>query len=391
MLLQMPTAEPMSHAQSEKRQAEIARLINVLRGQNRNKLADALGKLTQNLAVVPAKEYTADAIQRAGVEDVYKTVFELKRFLAKHYSDVPLQRGRLRLTLAKLDRSRYVFAFDSSSRASKVAPGESRATAAPFWQALLIAGSDGPSTVDRDIVLIFSNESPQDCRGRREDDRGFNTGSGEVVAAYELAVLLTGIGRKARILRSRDTTAGLLAERDTVLIFIGSQLGMPCLRQLLAESPWRQQQRFAVTMGSKNGKRYGCIEVDGRPRYWCGPPKKGKPELQYAVVSLLHRPDLNQILINLAGISTLGTEQAASSLCHDSTVSDFRTLLTRRGQRGLHLPAQFVLEVEVHGNLPKSAAVREAYIGPDLLHKGGRVIAADAQKKRGNARRVSAL
>jgi hypothetical protein len=139
-------------------------------------------------------------------------------------------------------------------------------------------------------------------------EEGF-TGTGEVLATYRLASLLTKLGANVEVKRSRLVTIDDLRNRD--VIFLGS----PFDNEVLAEM--HIQQRFSFVQPEKppylwrgsiadhqaagRGVAYG-IERD---------PQSQVIRVDYALFDVLPSPAPGRRIVVLAGLTTSGTQGAA--------------------------------------------------------------------------------
>jgi hypothetical protein len=182
-------------------------------------------------------------------------------------------------------------------------------------------------------------------------EEGF-TGTGEVLATYRLASLLTALGAKVQLKRSRLVNADDLRNHD--VIFLGS----PFDNEVLAEM--RLPQRFSfeqprqppylwrgriVDHGASSGVSYG-IERD---------PQSQVIRADYALFDVLPGPAPGRRIVVLAGITTTGTQGAAEFA---TSADGLRQILALHGVRqdksgGKSFPRYFecVLRVEAEKGL----------------------------------------
>ena len=135
------------------------------------------------------------------------------------------------------------------------------------------------------------------------------TGTGEVLATYRLANLLTALGAKVQVKRSRLVTVDDLRNHD--VIFLGS----PFENQVLAEM--HLAQRFSFEQPVKPPYLWRGRIVDHRspaPGVSYGlerDPQSQVIRADYALFDVLPGPAPERRIIVLAGITTSGTQGAA--------------------------------------------------------------------------------
>jgi hypothetical protein len=137
-------------------------------------------------------------------------------------------------------------------------------------------------------------------------EEGF-TGTGEVLATYQLANLLSALGAKVQVKRSRLVTADDLRNHD--IIFLGS----PFENQVLAEM--HLPQRFSFAQPAQPPYLWRGRIVDHKnPKVSYGlerDPQSKVIRADYALFDVLPGPAPGRRIIVLAGISTTGTQGAA--------------------------------------------------------------------------------
>lgn len=137
-------------------------------------------------------------------------------------------------------------------------------------------------------------------------EEGF-TGTGEVLAAYQLANLLSALGAKVQVKRSRLITVDDLRNHD--VIFLGS----PFENQVLADM--HLPQRFSFEQPAEPPYLWrGRIADHKNPGVSYGlerDPQSQVIRADYALFDVLPGPAPGRRIIVLAGISTSGTQGAA--------------------------------------------------------------------------------
>ena len=291
-------------------------------------------------------------------------VSHLRTVLHREYAKSGKRPGDICITFPKLhDRSSgaYRIEFHPFPQDYKLTP-EARLSVLnkevnDFWKQVFYGFGSAPGNVrQRDALLIFSNEPPTYLE-ENNDPRGLISGSGEVMAAWELCQTLSLMNLHAEPLRSRHAaTHPRFRAHDTVLIFLGSELSMKCQSDLLKEEQLRAQQDyfFKWPKARVSGKQDGQIVSTQNEKFVCTPPLKGFPERQYALISLLHGALSNQTVLCMGGLSSLGTEAATQFLCHNSTVHEIFTHLGGPGNRMLK-PFQVVIEATIHSDVAGSS------------------------------------
>jgi hypothetical protein len=133
------------------------------------------------------------------------------------------------------------------------------------------------------------------------------TGTGEVLAAYRLATLLTSLGAKVQVKRSRLITVNDLRDHDVVF------LGSPFANQVLADMQLPQRYSFefaqhapylwhARILDQKSSSTFYSVERD---------PQTQVIRADYALFDVLPGPAAGRRIMVLAGLTTSGTEGAA--------------------------------------------------------------------------------
>ncbi len=200
------------------------------------------------------------------------------------------------------------------------------------------------------VYVTFCNEPPA-WQKIDDDPRGFRSGAGEVVASFELSRTLAKLGLSADLLRSRKLSPDVLAGPNLVLIVLGSTLAFKNLRSIRDEI-WPGRQRFEFGWQSRGDAE----EMDGfifdrskNKRYLNVGMSGDRPEYQYAVISVIWNTR-KQRLVNLAGISTLGTEAAVRFLCRPETVEDICKNLPASSRPLSSFEA--LIEIPIHHDVP---------------------------------------
>jgi hypothetical protein len=218
-----------------------------------------------------------------------------------------------------------------------------------FWRRLAFDCAN-PDSKDAQspIYVTFCNEPPQ-WSLKNDDPRGFRSGSGEVAAAFELARVFASAGLNFDVLRSRKLSLDILAKPDFMLIVFGSTLEFKNLNSIRGQI-WPGLQRFEFGWERVKG---GGAKFDGFIRDNSTAEKlfntKGLPEEQYAVVSVM-RNARRQRFVNLAGISTLGTEAAVKFLCDPVTLGEVLGKVS--SSDGSVVSFEALLKVPIHYDVP---------------------------------------
>lgn len=136
------------------------------------------------------------------------------------------------------------------------------------------------------------------------------TGTGEVVAAAELASLFTQAGRNFSV--KRDGIVSFEDIRGTNVVFLGASLEDPVLAQLpiVNDLGFEQDVRHAFAGSQIIRDRH---PAPGHPSTYelQRDPKTDAIEGDYALISLLPGVTPNHSILVLGGISTIGTQAAA--------------------------------------------------------------------------------
>jgi hypothetical protein len=244
--------------------------------------------------------------------------------------------------------------FDRKNR-GRFRPGSSTN---PLWRSLAF-GSPIPDVYREpsSIYVAYCNEPPRWLPKDKEDDpRGFRSGSGEVAAAFELGSVLGRAGLSYEVVRSRNLkSVEILAKTDIMLLVLGSTLSFEHLDDIRRQI-WPSSQRFKFdweetgfdNRGQPQGYGFILDTISGR-KFVNLDMQEGKPETQYALVSII-RNDKSQLFVNLAGISTLGTEAAVKLLCNPVTL---RQVLEKLAISDLTVPSfELLLEMNINWDIP---------------------------------------
>jgi hypothetical protein len=211
---------------------------------------------------------------------------------------------------------------------------------ARFWNQIAFGfGNETRKQHQRDIHVLFSDES---VPGKNDNERGFLTGSGEVVAAWELSKTLSELRINAEIMRSSKALP-LLSRHSNAIVFLGSALNQQLQRLMLEDSELVAQQRFKFEW---KGSDAFILDTKTEEPWINKGLAEGCPEKQYALVSLLHRDLMNQTVLSIAGTSTIGTEAASKFFYSDAMIKEILHQVAPAGEAlG---PFQMLLETAVH-------------------------------------------
>jgi hypothetical protein len=244
--------------------------------------------------------------------------------------------------------------------------GGRRATATPrsvvppalqtFWKGFVSSVSD-PWVVFSNAAFVGRPETGMRYRSPAEAPGTFvldhYTGVGEVLAVHELDRVFHALKREIRV--KRGSLLSLDDAKNNNLIFVGSPAENLSLRDL----PMNQQfvfQRLA------SGPRKGELAVvnlradAGEPAYFLGSPPNVALSDDYAVVALRPGMTANELVLILAGTSTIGTQAAAEYVCHEDSLGQLLSRLNVPPEGELR-PFEIVLHVKVARGVPVESEI----------------------------------
>lgn len=176
------------------------------------------------------------------------------------------------------------------------------------------------------------------------------TGIGEVVAAGKISQLLALRGQDFSVKRSRITTYEDVRNRHA--IFLGASLENAILGKLPVESD--------LVFEDPAGKEFvGRLLIrDRRPEanqpaaYEFQRDDRTKAlQREYALISLLPGVTLNQYILVLAGLSTLGTQAAAEFATSEASMLTLERMRAASGDKDMPYYFQALLEVQIRDGI----------------------------------------
>ncbi|MBO0861212.1 MAG: hypothetical protein J2P21_22545 [Chloracidobacterium sp.] len=176
------------------------------------------------------------------------------------------------------------------------------------------------------------------------------TGIGEVVAAGRISQLLTRYGHDFLIKRSNITSFEDIRNRH--VIFLGASLENALLGKLPVESDLVFEEpagnefvgRLLIRDRRPEANRPAVYEFRRDDR-----TKALKSE--YALISLLPGVAVDQYILVLAGLSTLGTQAAAEFATSEASMMTLERMCTTSGDQNLPPYFQALLEVQIRDGI----------------------------------------
>jgi len=225
-----------------------------------------------------------------------------------------------------------------------------------FWNGFLSSESD-PWVVFSNAAFVGRPETGMRYKNATEAPDTFvldhYTGVGEVLAVHELDRAFHLLNREIRV--KRGSLLSLDDAKNNNLIFVGS----PAENLSLRDIPVSQQFQFQrLASGPRKGELavFNLHADAGEPSYYLGSPPKVPMSDDYAVVALKQGMTPNELVLILAGASTIGTQAAAEYVCHEDSLGQ---LLARLGvpPNGEIKPFEVVLHVKVARGVPVGSEI----------------------------------
>jgi hypothetical protein len=306
-------------------------------------------------------------------------IVRLRRALVEHYKYAKKDDGDVCLSVhrdATRGHSGYALRFEAF-------PGQLYGTGkldlcTSFWVQKIIRKVRAEATETNanagNTAIVFSNEGEglkaniaKQVNGKRApmrkeaEDSGLWTGAGEVVSIFALARMFCQTEVNASLFRSNTFVIDRSKQRDQVIIFLGSSLGMKVLRDLRRGGGLREKQRFVFDWDREpNGKPRGGIfnqypEKDVPDSFFCEGTWQ-TPYHDYALISYFYEEELNCIIIGVGGISTLATEAAVRELTENKGILKIYKAIGQKPDLPLK-EFEVVLKVEILKGEPGSATI----------------------------------
>jgi hypothetical protein len=201
-----------------------------------------------------------------------------------------------------------------------------------FWKQQIIGRIEDNGRRQATVYVIFSDENGppssiaaeenEATKSRRKKQshaepspqKGLWAGSGEVMACYALGKIFADKGIDSEIVRS-SAIGNRMREHDRVLVFVGSSLGMACLKHERGRTKLKFKQRYFFEKDQTSAKQDGQIEDVKKIHqpYRCE-TVDDNAYIDYALISYFYDDTINQAIVGLAGISTFATEQAVMNV-----------------------------------------------------------------------------
>ena len=246
---------------------------------------------------------------------------------------------------------------DSSHKATSVVrPSLGPSVFRTFWKGFLSSESD-PWVVFSNAGFVGRPETGMRYKSSAEAPGTFvldhYTGVGEVLAVHELDHVFHLLNREIRV--KRGSLLSLDDAKHNNLIFVGS----PAENLSLRDIPVSQQfvfQRLASGPRKSELAVFNLHAEAGEPPYFLGSPPNSPLSDDYAVVALKQGMTPNDLVLILAGASTIGTQAAAEYVCHADSLGQ---LLARLGvpPNGELKPFEVVLHVKVARGVPVGSEI----------------------------------
>jgi hypothetical protein len=176
------------------------------------------------------------------------------------------------------------------------------------------------------------------------------TGIGEVVAAGRISQLLTRYGRDFSIRRSNITSYEDIRNRH--VIFLGASLENAILGKLPVDSDLVFEEPAGNEFVGKLLIRDRRPEANKPAVYEFRRDDRTKAlKSEYALISLLPSVTVDQYIMVLAGLSTLGTQAAAEFATSEASMMTLGKMCAASGDQNLPPYFQALLEVQIRDGI----------------------------------------
>lgn len=178
------------------------------------------------------------------------------------------------------------------------------------------------------------------------------TGAGELVAAAEIVRFLTLRGESFVIERSRLASDEEIMRNN--VIFLGGNKEDEVLRKL----PFSQELAFGPPPSNEYPTGSYIEDLDpiaGHPRTYHLQldPTTGAIQVEYALISLLPNVSMSHYVLDLGGLTTLGTQAAARFVTSSQDMAMLEQMRNASGSAGRHSPFfQALLQINVRDGVP---------------------------------------
>jgi hypothetical protein len=176
------------------------------------------------------------------------------------------------------------------------------------------------------------------------------TGIGEVVAAGRISQLLTRYGQDFSVKRSRITSYEDVRNRH--VIFLGASLENAILGKLPVESDLVFEEPAGNEFIGRLLIRDRRPEANQPVSYEFQRDERTKAlQSEYALISLLPGVTVDQYILVLAGLSTLGTQAAAEFATSEGSMMTLEKMWAASGDQDLPSYFQALLEVQIRDGI----------------------------------------
>jgi hypothetical protein len=177
------------------------------------------------------------------------------------------------------------------------------------------------------------------------------TGIGEVVAVSRISQLLAGCGQDFTVKRCRITSYEDVRNRH--VIFLGASLENAILGKLPVESDLVFEDPAGKEFVGRLLIRDRHPEANQPATYEFQRDDRTKAlQSEYALISLLPGVTLNQYILVIAGLSTLGTQAAAEFATSEASMLTLERMWAASGDKDLLSYFQALLEVQIRDGIP---------------------------------------
>jgi hypothetical protein len=228
---------------------------------------------------------------------------------------------------------------------------------ADFWKAF-VSGTDKPWVIFSNGAFVGRPETGMryfdSTRDTRDGILDHYTGVGEVLAIHALDRTFGLMHRELRVKRGSLLSLDDVKNNDT--IFVGS----PAENLTLREIPSSQHFLFRTL---ESGPRKGDLAIinvhpmAGESEYWLGTQSHTALTEDYALIALVRGLNPANLVLILAGTTTIGTQAAVEFVCQTNSLEELLPKLKKSPTTGELEPFEAVLRVKVTRGVPVESSI----------------------------------